>query len=70
MATPELPPERVGFADALTLMVNYDAARWAKLDQKQLSIPTTFCRNHLRSEGIALEHGNRAEIPSALAPLS
>jgi len=56
----------------LTLMVNYDAARWpAKLDQKLISIPYHLLAEiYLRSEGIAPNMVIGLEIPSALAPLS
>jgi len=48
----------------LTLMVNYDAARWpAKLDQKQLSIPYHSLQKSTCVQGNALEHGNRAGDP-------
>jgi len=51
----------------LTLMVNYDAARWpAKLDQKQLVFPTTAS---LQKSPVQRElHSNMViglEIPSA-----
>jgi len=63
---PRVATERVGFADAI---IDSDGKlRRSPLASKvgsETSIPTTApCRNHLRSEGIALEHGNRAEIPS------
>jgi len=39
----------------------------SKVGSEVLVFSTTApCRNPLRSEGIALEHGNRVEIPSAL----
>jgi CHASE2 domain-containing sensor protein len=64
---PELPPERVGFADAI---IDSDGKlRRSPLASKvgseaiKYSLPLLLAEIYLRSEGIALEHGNRAGDP-------
>ena len=64
---PELPPERVGFADAI---IDPDGKiRRSPLASKvgsqaiKYSPPLLLAEIYLRSEGIALEHGNRASDP-------
>lgn len=64
---PELPPERVGFTDAI---IDSDGKlRRSPLASKvgseaiKYSLPLLLAKIYLRSEGIALEHGNRAGDP-------
>lgn len=64
---PELPPERVGFADAI---IDPDGKlRRSPLASKvgseaiRYSLPLLLAEIYLRSEGIALAHGNRASDP-------
>lgn len=64
---PELPPERVGFAD---LIVDPDGklrrsilASKTHTGELKYSLPLRLAQTYLRSEGIALHHGSRSYDP-------
>lgn len=64
---PELPPDQVGFADAIIdpdgKLRRSPLASIVSSKAIKYSLPLLLAKIYLRSEGIALEHGSRASAP-------